>query len=130
MSFHRVPLLAAGLATLCLPLLGTQAARANGLFSHVATVRVAVSGAESQAQLASQLRAEGYTNVVLSSVRATPANPHPESDSTLTSHPEQTPVHTGWNGVASKDGRTVQVYAEFSPASDLGRSLAMIDATR
>ncbi|PPQ35309.1 hypothetical protein [Rhodopila globiformis] len=113
MSFHRVPLLSAGLAALCLPLLAAPAARADGLISRVATVHVSVPGVESQAQLADRLRAQGYTDVVMSSVYPTPVNPCPQSNPSWTSHPELTPVHAGWNGVASKDGQVVQVYAEL-----------------
>ena len=113
MRFQRLPLLALSLSALCLPVTGTKAAHADGWISHVPTVHIAVANAESQAQLAEQLRARGYTDVVLSSVPATPAIPHPEGNSTLIIHPEQTPVRSGWNGVAVKDGQIVQVYADF-----------------
>ncbi len=113
MRLHRLPSLAATLTALCLPLLATQAAQADGFFSRVPTVHVATAPTESQAQLADQLRAQGYTDVVLSSIPATPANPHPEGNSSLTGNPWQTPVHAGWNGVAVKGGQTVQVYADF-----------------
>ena len=113
MRFHRLPSLAAGLTALCLPLLAAPAARAEGFISRVPTVHVAAAPTESQAQLADQLRAQGYTEIVLSSIPATPVNPHPEGNSSLTSNPGQTPVHAGWNGVAVKGGQTVQVYADF-----------------
>lgn len=109
MRFHRVSLLAA----VCLPLLGVSSAFADGLFSSVATVHVTVTQPETQAQLADHLRAEGYSDVIMSSATASPANPHPEKNSSLTSNPGQTLVHAGWNGVAVKDGQTIQVYAEF-----------------
>lgn len=115
--FQPVPLLAAGFTALCLPILAAQPARADGLFSRVETVHIIVPKVEDQAQLADRLRALGYTHVVLSSIPASPANPHPEGNPTLTSYPEQTPVHAGWNGVAVKDGKTVQVYAELSEPS-------------
>ena len=111
-QFQRFAFLAAGLSVLALPFLAAHPARADGIFSMVPTVRVAVPKVESQAQLADRLRAQGYTNVILSSTPASPANPYPQNNSTLTSHPEQTPVHAGWNGVAMKEGQIVQVYAE------------------
>jgi hypothetical protein len=113
MKFQVLPSLAVSLTALCLLLPGTRAARADGLISPVATVHIAVPIAESQAQLADQLRAQGFAHVVMSSTYPSPANPHPEGNASLTSHPEQTPVHAGWNGVAVKDGQTFQVYAEF-----------------
>jgi hypothetical protein len=115
--FQQHLFLAAGLTALCLPFLAAQPARADGLFSRVETVHVAVPMVENQAQLADRLRAQGYTQVVLSSVPASPAIPHPEANPTLTSSPEQTPVHDGWNGIAVKDGMTVQVYADLSDPS-------------
>jgi len=87
-----------------------QPAAASGLFSRVVTVQVPVSGPESQAQLAAQLTAQGYDNIALVSAYPTMENPHPE----LMGHAAnaaQTPVHAGWNGVAQKNGQTVQVYA-------------------
>ena len=113
MRFHHLPSLAISLTALCLPLLATQPAQADSLLSTVPTVHVSVTRTTSQAQLADQLRAQGYANIVMSSTYPSPANPHPEGNSTLTDHPEQTPVHAGWNGVASKTGQTVQVYADF-----------------
>jgi hypothetical protein len=105
-------LLAAGLGSLGLPLLASRVAHADDVLSRVPTVHITVAAVDSQAQLAGQLRAQGYTDVILSSTYPSPANPHPELNPTLTSHPEQTPVHSGWNGVASKDGRLVQVYVD------------------
>ena len=123
MRFQRFPLFAASLTALGLPLLAGPAAQAEGFISRVATVHVAIAATESQAQLADQLRAQGFTHVALSSVPATPANPHPEENSTLTGHPGQTPVRSGWNGVAVKNGQTVQVYADFSDTAEPGGAI-------
>ncbi len=112
--FQQFTIPVAGFAVLVLPSLLARPAQADGLFSRVPTVSVSVPKLETQAQLASRLRAQGYTDVVLSSTYPSPANPHPEANPTLTGHPEQTPVHSGWNGVAVKDGQLVQVYADFS----------------
>ncbi len=112
MRFQGLPYLAVSLTILCLPLGGTQAAEPEGLFSRVATVHIFVPETQSQAQLADQLRAQGYANVVLSSTYPSPADPHPELNPTLTSRPDQVPVHAGWNGVAVKDGQIVQVYVD------------------
>jgi hypothetical protein len=111
MRCQRFPSLTVSLMALGLPFLGAPAARADDLFSRVPTVHVPIPGLASQAQLAEQLHALGYSDVILSSTYPSPANPHPELNPTLTSHPEQTPVHAGWNGIAVKDGQLVQVYA-------------------
>lgn len=79
----------------------------------VASVQVPVSGVESQAQLAQQLSAEGYSDVLLASVAPTRENPHPELNPSLVNDPSA-PVRTGWNGVAQKSGETVQVYVTRS----------------
>ncbi len=130
MSLHRLPTLAVSLTALCLPLLGTQAAHADGFISRVATVHIVVPGVENQAQLADQLRAQGFTGVILSSTYPSPANPHPEDNSTLTSHPEQTPVHAGWNGVAVRNGQTVQVYADVAGTPDVAGETRSVRADR
>jgi hypothetical protein len=112
MRLHRLPLLAVSLAVLCQPLLAPRPALAVEWFSWTPTVHVAFHEGESQSQLAERLRALGYGDIVLSSVYASPANPHPEIYPWATAHPEQTPVHDGWNGIAVKDGQMVQVYAD------------------
>ncbi|MBB5374476.1 hypothetical protein [Acidocella aromatica] len=90
-----------------------QPAAAFSLFSSVASVQVPVSGVESQAKLAAQLQSQGYSNVELASVAPTRENPHPELNPSLVNDPAS-PVRTGWNGVAQKDGETVQVYVTRS----------------
>jgi len=100
-------------AALTLALAGAQAAKADGFISTVPTVHVAVAGVESQAQLAQTLRGEGYADIVLSSAAPSLANPRPELNPELVSNPQNTPVRSGWNGVAVKDGKTVQVYADL-----------------
>ncbi|MDR3506163.1 MAG: hypothetical protein P4L52_07950 [Acidocella sp.] len=90
-----------------------QPAAAFSLFSSVASVQVPVSGVESQAQLAAQLRSEGYGEVLLASVAPTRENPHPELNSSLVNDPSA-PVRSGWNGVAQKGGETVQIYVTRS----------------
>ncbi len=112
MRFQRLPSLAVSLTAFCLPLLGMQAARAGDVITSVPTLHVVVPGLESQAQLADRLRAQGYQDVIMSSVYPSPADPYPWQNPTLTSHPEQTPVHDGWNGVAFKNGQVFQVYAD------------------
>jgi hypothetical protein len=109
--FTRSSVLAVSLIALGLPFAGTPIAHAEGVFSRVPTVHVAINMLQSQAQLAEQLRGEGYMDVVLSSAYPSLANPTPQNNPTLTNHPEQTPVHSGWNGVALRNGVTFQVYA-------------------
>lgn len=109
MRFHRVSsaLLAAAVFAL------VQPAAASGLFSKVAIVQVQLSGVESQAQLAAQLNIQGYDHVTLTPIYPTLENPHPELNPGLANNPNA-PVHAGWNGVARKNGRIVQVYATRS----------------
>jgi hypothetical protein len=89
-----------------------QPAAASCLFSWVPTVQVPVSSVESQAQMAAQLSAQGYDHVILTASYPNISNPHPE----LNGGPINTvtaPVHPGWNGVAQKNGQTVQVYVTY-----------------
>ncbi len=105
-SFLIPGLVAAGL------ILGAGAASAEGLIGMAPSVHLAVQNVSSQAQLAETLRSQGYSDIRLSEVAATPATPHPERISSLTDHPEKVPVHSGWNGVAVKNGQVVQVYVD------------------
>lgn len=109
---QRFPSFTVSITAFCLPLLGVPAARAADVIARVPTLHVVASGLQSQAQLADQLRAQGYMDVVMSAIYPSPAIPNPERNSTLTSHPEQTPVHEGWNGVAVRNGQLVQVYVD------------------
>lgn len=106
--YRNIRFVAAGAMALSL-----VAAKADGIVSTAPVVHVPVGGVESQAQLAQTLRAEGYSDVVLTSVTADPTHPHPELNPAFTANPQGTPVRAGWNGVAVKDGRTVQVYADI-----------------
>lgn len=90
-----------------------QPTTASGLFSTVTIALVQLSGVESQAQLATQLNAQGYDHVILTPIYPTPLNPHPELNPGL-ANDLNVPVHAGWNGVASKGGQIVQVYATHS----------------
>ncbi len=105
-SFLISGLTAAGL------ILGASAASAETLVGMAPTVHLAVQKVTSQSQLAEMLRSQGYSDIHLSAVAATPATPHPELISSLTDHPEKVPVRSGWNGVAVKDGQVVQVYVD------------------
>lgn len=96
-----------------LTVFGLQAARAEGLITTAPTIRVTVSGLESQAQLAQTLRDQGYSDVTLADMAPTFTAPHPELNAERVAHPDSTPVRAGWNGVAVKDGQTVQIYAGF-----------------
>ena len=112
MRFPWVQSLMLGFTSVCLPLVGTQPVPAAEFITEVPTLHVRVPGIESQAQLADRLRAQGYADVIMSSVYPSPADPLPWRNPTLTSHPEQTPVRQGWNGVAVKDGQVIQVYVD------------------
>ncbi len=85
-------------------------AACNQLVCRAPAVHVNTNGVESQAQLANQLRQEGYSEIHMSPYAPTAINPRPEL-MTPTSAPAQTPVHNGWNGTASKDGSVVDIYA-------------------
>jgi hypothetical protein len=92
---------------------GLQAAKADDLVTTAPTVHVTVSGVESQARLAEILRGQGYGDIVLADTAPTFAAPHPELNSQRIAHPEITPVREGWNGVAVKDGKVIEIYADF-----------------
>lgn len=112
MQLQILPCLAVSMTAFCLALPGIQAARAGDVITFVPTLHVPVAGVESQAQLADRLRSQGYQDVIMSSVTPSPADPFPWQNPTLTSHPGQTPVHDGWNGVAFRNGQVFQVYAD------------------
>ena len=110
-SSRRSRLRLVGLTAFSLLLFCMSAAQAEGLFSVAPTVHIEVEGVESQAQLAQTLRAQGYSDILLSSTNPSFTEPHPELNPERIAHPDNTPVRPGWNGVAVKDGRTVEVYA-------------------
>jgi len=91
-------------------LVGAAPALADGFVSATPAVHVSLPATASQAQLASQLAAQGYSNVQLTAYVPSLANPHPEL-TTPDASPATTPVQNGWNGTATKDGETVNVYA-------------------
>ena len=92
---------------------GLQAAQADDFVTTAATAHVTVSGVESQAQLARILRDQGYSDIALADTAPSFRAPHPELNPERIAHPETTPVRAGWNGVAVKDGKTVEIYAGF-----------------
>lgn len=108
MSRFAAPLAAALLFGLA------HSATAGSLFSQVPVVTVPVSGLESQAQLADQLRAEGFDHVVFAASYPNLANPAPQLLPASAGNSAETPVHDGWNGVAIKNGKTFQVYTTHS----------------
>ncbi|MDR3506164.1 MAG: hypothetical protein P4L52_07955 [Acidocella sp.] len=89
-----------------------QPAVASGLLSMSSAIMVSLEDVESQAQLAKQLQAEGYSNILLAAITATRMNPHPELNPSETNI-AGTPVRPGWNGTAVKDGKTYDVYVNF-----------------
>ena len=75
----------------------------------VPTVQVNLNRVESQAQLADQLRQEGYSQIRMSAYE--PASTDPRPDLTMpNADPAQTSVHTGWNGTAVRDGSVMNIY--------------------
>lgn len=108
MKFDIPKILAVGLLAA-----GLQAAKADGVVTTAPTAHIAVSGVESQAQLARILYDQGYSDIVLADTAPSFTAPHPELNPERVAHPETTPVRAGWNGVAVKDGKTVEIYAEF-----------------
>jgi hypothetical protein len=97
-------------ALTALGLLAGAPVHAVPLFGQTPVVTVTVSRLQSQAQLAANLSQQGYSHVVLSAVTPNVTDPHPELNPGETASPATTPVRNGWNGVADKDGQTVQVY--------------------
>ncbi len=111
MSKVKFNLLLSGVGAASL-ILGAGSASAGSLFGLAPAVRLPVQSSISQAQLGEMLRSQGYSQIKLSSVAATPATPHPERVASFTDNPAKAPVHSGWNGVAVKDGQEVQVYVD------------------
>lgn len=98
--------------TVLATLVGVTPALANRPgFEFSPSVHVAVSGVESQAQLISQLKSEGYKDIQLSDFSPNMDNPQPQCTSpakALTT----TPVHSGWNGTAYRAGKQYNVYVD------------------
>ena len=88
---------------------GVQAAQAETF----PVAHVDVAGIESQAQLAQILRSQGYSEIMLADTAPSFTAPHPELNPDRSAHPDITPVRAGWNGVAVKDGKTVEIYADI-----------------
>lgn len=98
-------------ATVLAALVGVAPAFANtGIGAEpMSTVKVAVSGVESQAQIATQLQNQGYKQVMFSASLPNGLNPQPQLTNP-TKDLAQTPAHKGWNGTAYKDGKLYDVY--------------------
>lgn len=90
-------------------LAGAAPALADGFVSATPSVHVSLPASASQAQLAAQLAAQGYSNVLLTAAEPNLATPHPEL-TVPTANLAATPAQEGWNGTASKAGETVNVY--------------------
>ncbi len=118
----RISKVAAG-AVAALLLASPMPVAAQQLFGVRPRVDVTVPGVMSQAQLARQLRSQGYNDIKLSSLYPTPADPNPQTHGTG-GNPQTTPIHTGWNGTAVKDGRRLHVYVAYGA----GPSVAEVPA--
>lgn len=64
-----------------------------------------------QAQLVESLQRDGYADVRLSTSLPNPYDPHPEL-APDGADPKTTPIHPGWNGTATRNGETVNVYVD------------------
>ena len=97
-------------ASLLAALVGVTPALADGYgINPEPNVQMVVSGVESQAVLVSQLKDQGYSNIMLSPDLPNALEPQPQyvrPTADLTS----TPAHKGWNGTAYKDGTLYNVY--------------------
>jgi len=100
---------------LALAALPVSTACALDAFRETPSVSVTVPGVTSQAQLAQQLQAQGYSGIRLSSVQPDPAFPRPEL-TVPSDNPQITPVHEGWNGTAMKNGQTLGVVVTYGSA--------------
>ena len=110
LRFLRVGLLAgSGLGLALAP------AAAAELLTTTPSVHVTAPGVMNEAELIDRLHAAGYTDVWLTTERPTSFTPRPEISARLDPDDpvaQSTPVLTGWNGTAHKDGRTVDVYVD------------------
>lgn len=103
-------------ATLLAALVGVAPAFANTLPSgsfpgigFTPRVHMSVSGGESQALLAEQLKSQGYSDILLSDSVPNISTPQPQYTNPTTDL-ANTPVHRGWNGTAYKDGKLYNIY--------------------
>jgi hypothetical protein len=110
LRFLRIGLLAgSGLGLALAP------AAAAELLTTTPSVHVTAPGVMNEAELIDRLHAAGYTDIWLTTERPTSFTPRPEISARLDPDDpvaQSTPVVTGWNGTAHKDGRTVDVYVD------------------
>jgi hypothetical protein len=118
--FLRVGLLAgSGLGLALAP------AAAAELLTTTPSVHVTAPGVMNEAELIDRLHAAGYTDVWLTTERPTSFTPRPEISARLDPDDpvaQSTPVLTGWNGTAHKDGRTVDVYVDPAKVRAVSRA--------
>ncbi len=91
--------------------LAVTPAAADGIITWVPTLHVPISTPETQATVGLQLSAQGYRQLIFSAFPADTENPHPELNPSQTNAPERALMRPGWNGVGTKNGETVQIYA-------------------
>jgi hypothetical protein len=95
------------------------AACAGNIIGDAPAHQVAFSGIASYAQLITELRSEGYSDIRVTEFYPEKIDPRPELMHPLLSaddpDAQATPVHLGWNGTAEKDGRIVDIYVTRAP---------------
>lgn len=99
-------------ATLLAVLAGASPALANSSgigFGRTLEAHVSLPVSASQAQLASQLKSEGFSDIQLSDYMPNINDPQPQYTNP-TVNLAQTPVHIGWNGTAHRGGKLYNVY--------------------
>ena len=110
---HRNILLAGALgAVLGLTVLSPQAMAVSEEIS--GQIKVDASKDATQAQLAKQLEASGYSDVRLSPVHPSDVDPRPDLEDTGINdtralNSARVRVHMGWNGTAVRDGKRVSI---------------------
>jgi hypothetical protein len=86
-----------------------------GLSSLAAAQMSGPSPVMSEAQVTRQLEAEGYSNIKLTPFEPNRADPQPQlNQESSGSSLQGEAAHLGWNGTATKDGRTVNIYVSSS----------------
>ena len=119
-NFHVKELPRAALLYLALVAPLASCGAAPDFIDDAPSVHISIAGAASEAQLITELRSLGYSNIRVTDLRHNGMDRRPELMQAFSSADEEeaqvTPLHFGWNGTAVKDGRTVDVYVDRARA--------------
>ena len=91
-----------------------------GFVTPIPSVHLAVAGVTNCSRLIQELQSLGYTDIKMTEDYPNVLDPRPEIRHGYSTpddvEAQVAPAHVGWMGTAVKDGHTVDVYVDRSPA--------------